>query len=61
MLKPMVGGTLVTVILLTQGKNRSLVSLISGVSALGRAPAEEEDLVGKYSGPFRIGIVAVEI
>ena len=45
MLKPMVGGTLVTVILLTPGKNRSLVSVISGVPTLGRAPAEEEDLV----------------
>ena len=47
MLNPIVGGTFVTVILLTPGKNRSLVSVISGVSALGRAPAEEGDLAGE--------------
>ena len=47
MLNPMVGGILVTVILLTPGKNKSLVSVISGVPALGRAPAGEEDLAGE--------------
>ena len=47
MVNPMVGGIFVTVIFLTPGKNRSLVSVISGVPALGRAPAGEEDLAGE--------------
>ena len=47
MLNPIVGGTLVTVILLTPGRNRSSVSVISGVSALGLAPDDMEDLAGE--------------
>ena len=46
MLNPIVGGTLVTVILLTPGRNRSSVSVISGVSALGLAPDGMDDLAG---------------
>ena len=47
MLNPIVGGTLVTVILLTPGRNKSSVSVISGDSALGLAPDEVDDLAGE--------------
>ena len=47
MLNPIVGGTLVTVILLTPGRNRSSVSVISGVSALGLDPDDMDDLAGE--------------
>ena len=47
MLNPIVGGTLVTVILLTPGRNRSSVSVISGDSALGLAPDDMDDLAGE--------------
>ena len=47
MLNPIVGGTLVTVILLTPGRNKSSVSVISGDSALGLAPDEVDNLAGE--------------
>ena len=47
MLNPIVGGTLVTVILLTPGKNKSSVSVISGDSALCLAPDKVDDLAGE--------------
>ena len=61
MLKPMVGGTFGTVIFLTPGRNRSSVSVISGVFTLGRTPADDEVLaVEDFWAMLNVEVVGLE-